>query len=104
MGRSGVHLDTANEWKIHTNAIDCIYGHQEAAGIKMTSPGRDHSIRGNVFNHIEYGISLDTGAVNLGMNMADDARRRGLAWPPRERKSVSSKAKAFKTFSALKIP
>ena len=82
MGRSGVHLDNANEWKIHTNAIDSIYGNEEAAGITLTSSGRNHSIRGNVFNHTEYGISLDTGRLNLGLDMAEDARRRGLDWPP----------------------
>ena len=82
MGRSGVHLDTANEWKIHTNAISSIYGGEEASGITLTSSGRNHSIRGNVFDHTEYGISLDTGTVNLGMDMAEDARRRGLDWPP----------------------
>ncbi len=84
MGRFGIHLDTANEWKIHTNAIDSIYGDEEAAGIRLTSSGRNHSIRGNVFNHTEYGISLDTGPVNLGIDMAEDARRRGLDWPPPE--------------------
>ena len=44
MGRSGVHLDTSNEWKIHTNAMDSIYGDEEAAGITLTSSGRNHSI------------------------------------------------------------
>ena len=88
MGRSGVHLDNANEWKIHTNAIDSIYGNEEAAGITLTSSGRNHSIRGNVFNHTEYVLSLDTGRLNLGLDMAEDARRRGLTGHLRERKSI----------------
>ncbi len=95
MGRHGVHLDTANEWKIHTNAIDSVYGNEEAAGITLTGSGRNHSIRGNVFNHTEYGIWLDTGLVNLGMDMAEDARRRGLAWPPPQEEIALFKGQGF---------
>ena len=95
MGRSGVHLDTANEWKIHTNAINSIYGDEEASGITLTRSGLNLSIRGNVFNHTEYGISLDTGSINLGMDMAEDARRRGLDWPPPEDEIILFKGQGF---------
>lgn len=98
MGRSGVHLDTANEWKIHANAIDFVYGDEEAAGITLTRSGRSHSIRGNVFNHTEYGISLDTGTVNLGMDMAKDARQRGLAWPPPREEINLFRGQGFQDF------
>ena len=95
MGQSGLHLDQTNEWKIHANEFQSIYGDPQAAAIKLSRSGRDHSIRGNILTQTEYGISVDTGDVNLGREMAQDAKERGLTWPPPEEEIALFKGKGF---------
>ena len=95
MGKFGIHLDGSDEWQIHANAIASIYGTDQAAGVGLTGSGRNHSIRGNTIDRTEYGIWMDTGDVHLGLKMTQDAKERGLVWPPPDEEIALFKGQGF---------